>query len=97
MAATVKKGEPLLKKFYGLIGVISILTIGYWVVVMPLHNAQPRMMTNEIITRNSLLEHRFAGICMNCHMIQEIGPVPINRENMPMLPLDRKERMLVML
>jgi hypothetical protein len=57
---------------------------------------QPRVKTWVVINRNSLLPHRFAGTCENCHRVQEIGPVAMNRENMRLFMLRGQDRQLLL-
>jgi hypothetical protein len=59
-------------------------------------NAHPVVRTNIIITRNSLLPHRFAGVCENCHRLLELGPTPMNRDNMNALGISGAQRRLLL-
>jgi hypothetical protein len=47
------------------------------------------------ITRSSLLPHRFAGLCMNCHAILGGAPLPISKEHVARLKLTPEEQILV--
>ena len=57
--------------FYLLIGVPVVAGAVY---LWHLQTPNPRVRTPVFINRTSLLPHRFAGPCMNCHRIQEVGP-----------------------
>lgn len=56
----------------------------------------PKVRTSIPINRNSLLSHRFAGPCMNCHHIQEVGPVAMSRDNMQLFNLSPQQQRLLM-
>lgn len=60
-----------------------------------LHTPTPRTKTPVVITRSSLLPHRFAGPCLNCHRIQDGGPVELNARNMGHFNLGPTERRLI--
>ena len=54
--------------------VLIVLPVGLFVWFMwHLHTPSPRPKTSVVITRNSLLPHRFAGPCLNCHRIVDVG------------------------
>jgi len=55
----------------------------------------PRLRTTIPINRNSLLSHRFAGPCMGCHRIDEVGPVAMSRDNMQLFRLSPGEQRLL--
>lgn len=57
---------------------------------------QPRVKTWVVINRNSLLPHRFAGTCENCHRVQELGPVAMNRDNMGLFILSERDKHLLL-
>lgn len=67
--------------------------LGY--VLWELHTPKPRIRTPITITRNSLLPHRFAGICENCHQILDIGPVEMSKDNMRLFNLTFEQRQLL--
>lgn len=72
------------------------LVIGAVYLYEELNTPKPKLRTTIPINRNSLLSHRFAGPCMNCHRIEEVGPVAMNRDNMPLFRLSpREQRLLV--
>src|SRR5262245_23258599 len=54
---------------------------------------QPR--TSAVINRNSLLPHRFVGVCENCHRVLEVGPVEMSRDNMHLFKLAPMEQRLL--
>lgn len=64
-------------------------------VLWVLHHPNPRVIAPVAIDRNSLLPHHYAGPCMNCHRINEIGPVSINANNMNAFALSPMERQLL--
>jgi hypothetical protein len=72
--------------------VLGILGYGVWMLNTP----TPRIRTPIPVTRNSLLPHRFAGVCENCHHVQEIGPVEMNAENMSLFNLSLEQRRLLL-
>jgi hypothetical protein len=43
-----------------------------------MHRPHNRAATGIVIDRSALVPHRFAGVCMNCHLIREVGPVAKN-------------------
>jgi hypothetical protein len=47
------------------------------------------------LRRNTLLPHRFAGICMNCHVILASAPMPVNPDTADILGLGPADRELV--
>ena len=61
-----------------------------------LHTPEPSVKAPVAIDRNSLLPHRFAGPCMNCHQIREVGPVPMNAGNMSHFKLTKTEQQLLL-
>lgn len=69
------------------------LAIGaFWL----LHTPKPGVKTPVAINRNSLLPHRYAGPCLNCHRIADIGPVALNRDNMRAYSLTALEQRLLL-
>ena len=60
-----------------------------------LHTPRTIVRTPITITRNSLLPHRFAGVCENCHRVLEIGPVDMNKDNMRLFNLTAEQRRLL--
>jgi len=68
-------------------------TLGY--LLWELHTPRTTVRTPITITRNSLLPHRFAGVCENCHRVIEIGPVQMNRDNMSLFNLTPGDRQLL--
>lgn len=76
-----------------IIAVIGVVVLGLGALLVG--RAKTHVMTNKIITRNALLQHSFAGICINCHLIQNVGPTPINRRTMGRLRLTEEQRRLV--
>ncbi len=67
--------------------------LGY--VMWLLHTPSPRQRTPVVLERSSLLPHRYAGPCMNCHRIQPSHPIAINTQNASRLRLTDRDRMLV--
>lgn len=65
-------------------------------VLWTLHHPNPRVIAPVALDRNSFLPHHYAGPCLNCHRIKEIGPVAINAGNMASFPLSPIERQLVL-
>jgi nitrate reductase NapE component len=61
-----------------------------------LHTPNPRVKTPIPINRNSLLPHRFAGVCENCHRVIEVGPVDMNKDNMRLFNLSSEQRQLLL-
>lgn len=76
-----------------LVLVIPLVAAGWYLYL--LHTPTPRVKTRTVITRNSLLPHRFAGPCINCHKIKEVGPVTMNRGNMRLFRLMPMEQRLL--
>jgi hypothetical protein len=76
-----------------LLVVPTIGTLGY--LLWELHTPRTTVRTPITITRNSLLPHRFAGVCENCHRVIEIGPVQMNRDNMSLFNLTPGDRQLL--
>jgi hypothetical protein len=68
-------------------------TLGY--VLWELHTPQPRVKTPVVINRNSLLPHRFVGVCENCHHVVDMGPVEMNKDNMRLFNLTFEQRQLL--
>lgn len=60
-----------------------------------LHTPSPAVRTPVVINRNALLPHDFAGPCINCHRIAELGPTELNTHNMLAYNLTARERELV--
>lgn len=61
-----------------------------------LHHPTPTVRAPVAIDRNALLPHRYAGPCLNCHRIVEVGPVAINAGNMQKFRLSPVERQLLL-
>lgn len=61
-----------------------------------LHTSESRVKTPVAINRNSLLPHRYAGPCSNCHRIADVGPIAINRNNMNAFSLTALEQRLLL-
>jgi hypothetical protein len=76
-----------------MLAVPVVLALGY--VVWELHNPNPRVKTSTVINRNSLLPHRFAGACLNCHKIQEVGPISMSERNMMLFRLTPQDQRLL--
>jgi hypothetical protein len=60
-----------------------------------LHGANPEIGSPLPINRNSLLPHRYAGPCVNCHRIVEVGPIAMNRDNLHAFRLSTQEQRLL--
>jgi hypothetical protein len=60
-----------------------------------LHATQSQPRTPVAIDRTSLLPHRYAGPCINCHRIVEVGPVALSRDNMAGFALSGRDRRLL--
>lgn len=65
------------------------------ILLWELHTPEPATRTPVVINRNALLPHDFAGPCMNCHRIQEVGPTELSTHNMVAYNLTARERELV--
>ena len=68
-------------------------TIGYF--LWELHTPKTQIRTPVVINRNSLLPHRFAGVCENCHRVNDVGPVEMNKDNMNLFNLSLDQRRLL--
>jgi hypothetical protein len=68
-------------------------TIGY--LLWELHTPKTEIRTPVVINRNSLLPHRFAGVCENCHRVRDVGPVEMNLANMNLFNLRLDQRRLL--
>jgi hypothetical protein len=64
--------------------------------VRRLHSPHPRVKAPALIDRNSLLPHLYAGPCINCHRINEVGPIPMNSSNMDVFRLTPLKRRLLL-
>jgi hypothetical protein len=64
-------------------------------VMFLLHTPNPQHRTPVVLDRSSLLPHRYAGPCMNCHRIQPSTPIAINTQNASRLRLTDRDRILV--
>jgi hypothetical protein len=60
-----------------------------------LHGASPEIRAPLPINRNSLLPHRYAGPCVNCHRVVEVGPIAMNSENLSAFRLTPQEQRLL--
>lgn len=67
--------------------------LGY--VLWELHNPNPSVKTRTVLNRNSLLPHRFAGPCMNCHQVQNVGPIAMSAKNMMLFRLTPQDQRLL--
>lgn len=76
-----------------LLVVPAVGTLGY--LLWELHTPRTTVRTPITITRNSLLPHRFAGVCENCHRVIDVGPVDMNQDNMRLFSLTAEERQLL--
>ncbi len=65
-------------------------------VLWVLHHPNPKARAPVPIDRNSLLPHRYPGPCINCHRINEIGPVSLNAGNMSGFQLTVGDRRLLL-
>jgi hypothetical protein len=61
-----------------------------------LHGASPEIGNPVAINRNSLLPHRYAGPCVNCHRVVEVGPIAMNRDNLQAFHLSGQEQRLLL-
>lgn len=75
--------------------VLPLATVAF-VVLWALHRPDPQAKPMAAIDRNSLLPHRYAGPCGNCHRILENGPVALNRNTMGSFQLSQRERSLLL-
>lgn len=73
---------------------VPCATLAYF--FLTLHTPVEYARTPIPITRNSLLPHRFAGPCSNCHRVIDIGPVAMNRANMDHFNLSPQHKRLLM-
>jgi hypothetical protein len=64
--------------------------------VWHLHTPNPNVKVPVQIDRNRLLPHRYAGPCMTCHKIAEVGPIAMNRDNMHAFRLNATEQRLLL-
>lgn len=90
---------PVIANFKHVTTLMLLLVVplaGGLVFVWKLHTPTPRTRTSVVLNRNSLLAHRFAGPCLNCHQIQDVGPVRMNAENMHLFNLTRQQRHLLL-
>lgn len=71
---------------------VAVLGYVFWL----LHTPDPELHTTIVIGRSSLLPHRYAGPCMNCHSVRKDTLVPINRQNLATMALPQRDRLLVL-
>ncbi|MDH5674051.1 MAG: hypothetical protein OEZ06_17980 [Myxococcales bacterium] len=76
-----------------LFGLPVLAVIGHLIVT---RTPTPKPKTSVVITRNSLLPHRYAGPCLNCHRIVDVGPVAMNRNNMQLFSLAPTDQRLLL-
>lgn len=62
---------------FGLLLILGLIALSIF-----LHRPHDKAATGIVIDRSALLPHRFAGVCMNCHLVREVGPVAKNRVTM---------------
>jgi hypothetical protein len=72
-------------------GPLALVLLLFW----ELHTPNPATRTPVVINRNALLPHGFAGPCMNCHTIQEVGPMELSARNMYAFNVTARDRMLL--
>ena len=78
--------------FFFLLGGPAVLcAVFFW----ELHTPDPATRTPVVINRNALLPHGFAGPCMNCHTIQDVGPMALAVSNMAAFTLSPRDRELL--
>jgi hypothetical protein len=87
---TARKGIVLL------VLLILPVTGGLAYLLWELHTIKPVVRTPVVINRNSLLPHRFAGVCENCHRVAEVGPAEMNMDNMQLFNLSPQKRQLLL-
>jgi hypothetical protein len=68
--------------------------LGY--LLWELHTPKPEIRTPVVVNRNSLLPHRFAGVCENCHRVADVGPVEMNKDNIQLFNLTAQQRQLLL-
>lgn len=89
-------GKTRQRKYVGLaLALVPPAAFGAFV-LWTLHHPNPRVRAPVPLTRNSLLPHRYAGPCINCHVIIEVGPAAINSANMSSFPLSPVDRQLLL-
>ena len=72
---------------------LCVLAVGaLWL----LHTPEWDTRTPVPIDRNSLLPHHYAGPCMNCHRIVEVGPTALSRSNMAAFALTAQQQRLLL-
>lgn len=82
------------------VGAVALIVVPIVViavtVIWRLHGAHPDIGAPLAINRNSLLPHRYAGPCMNCHRIIDVGPIAMNRNNFKAFRLSEREQRLLL-
>ncbi len=72
-------------------GPIALGALLFW----ELHTPKPATRTPVVINRNALLPHGYAGPCLNCHTIQELGPMDLSAANMSAFAMTARDRRLL--
>lgn len=79
------------------LGLLLVPALGLGAIALwTLHHPSPRVRAPVPITRNSLLPHRYAGPCINCHVVLNVGPVAIDASTMDRYALTPTERQLIL-
>jgi len=92
MASPNGKAEQRKATWLLVLMLLPALAFGAFV-LWTLHHPNPTVRAPVPIDRNSLLPHLYPGACINCHRIEERGPVAIDAGNMnrhALTPLDRR-------
>jgi hypothetical protein len=89
---TLTAKHNLILLFMVVLPLVSLFTLIMWI----LHTPDPSVKTMVAIDSNSLLPHRYAGPCLNCHQILPGAPTAMNRANMHAFRLTDVERQLLM-
>ncbi len=89
---TVTAKHNLILAFMVVLPLLGLFGCIMWI----LHTPEPRVKIPVAIDSNSLLPHRYAGPCLNCHRILPGAPTAINRANMHLFRLTDAERQLLL-
>lgn len=86
-----KKAKQGVALFFLIGGPVLLGALLLW----ELHTPSPATRTPVVINRNALLSHGFAGPCMNCHTIEDVGPMELSARNMGAFNMTARDRWLL--
>lgn len=73
--------------------VVPLAALGTY--LWQLRDRRPQTRTSVILNRNSLLPHHFAGACVSCHRIRDVGPAAMSADNAELFSLTTQQRRLL--